>query len=209
MKRLTLLTLALAAGTAFAAPKADVAKGKQIAQTVCAACHAADGNSGISTYPKLSAQHAKYIAVETAAIKDGKRTTGGAAAMKPMVMSLSEQDIANVAAFYATQTPKSGEANPKDNLKLGAQIYRGGLAGKKLPACMSCHGPSGAGMVGGGTDVNAYPRLGGQHKDYTVTQLKAYASGQRTSPNGMMEDIVKRMSEEEINAVANFIQGLH
>ena len=135
--------------------------------------------------------------METAAIKDGKRTTGGAAAMKPMVMSLSEQDIANVAAFYATQTPKSGEANPKDN-----------LAGKKLPACMSCHAPSCAGMVGGGTDVNAYPRLGGQHKDYTVTQLKAYASGQRTSPNGMMEDIVKRMSEEEINAVANFIQGL-
>ena len=112
MKRLTLLTLALAGGAAFAAPKADVAKGKQIAQKVCAACHAADGNSGISTYPKLSAQHARYLAVQTAAIKEGKRTTGGAAAMKPMVMSLSEQDIADVAAFYAAQTPKSGEANP-------------------------------------------------------------------------------------------------
>ena len=209
MKRLTLLTLALAGGAAFAAPKADVAKGKQIAQKVCAACHAADGNSGISTYPKLSAQHARYLAVQTAAIKEGKRTTGGAAAMKPMVMSLSEQDIADVAAFYDTQTPKSGEANPKDNLKLGAQIFRGGIADKKLPACMSCHGPSGAGIPAAGTDVTAYPRLGGQHKDYTVTQIKAYAAGQRTSPNGMMEEIAKRMSEDEINAVANFIQGLH
>ncbi|WP_049256336.1 c-type cytochrome [Neisseria bacilliformis] len=209
MKRLTLLTLALAGGAAFAAPKADVAKGKQIAQKVCAACHAADGNSGISTYPKLSAQHARYLAVQTAAIKEGKRTTGGAAAMKPMVMSLSEQDIADVAAFYATQTPKSGEANPKDNLKLGAQIFRGGIADKKLPACMSCHGPSGAGIPAAGTDVTAYPRLGGQHKDYTVTQIKAYTAGQRTSPNGMMEEIAKRMSEDEINAVANFIQGLH
>ena len=180
MKRTTLLTLALACGAVLAAPKADLAKGKQIAQTVCAACHAADGNSGISSYPKLSAQHATYIIKETVAIKDGKRTTGGAAARRPMVGSLSAQDIADVAAFYATQTPK--------------------------PAC---HGPSGTGMPGSGTDVSAYPRLGGQHKDYTMTQLKAYASGQRKSPNNMMEDVVKRMSEEEMNAVANFIQGLH
>ena len=127
MKRTTLLTLALACGAVFAAPKADLAKGKQIAQTVCAACHAADGNSGISSYPKLSAQHATYIIKETVAIKDGKRTTGGAAAMRPMVGSLSAQDIADVAAFYATQTPKPGEANPKDNLDLGAKIFRGGL----------------------------------------------------------------------------------
>ena len=84
MKRTTLLTLALACGAVFAAPKADLAKGKQIAQTVCAACHAADGNSGISSYPKLSAQHAAYTIKETVAIKDGKRTTGGAAAMRPM-----------------------------------------------------------------------------------------------------------------------------
>ena len=209
MKRTTLLTLALACGAVFAAPKADLAKGKQIAQTVCAACHAADGNSGISSYPKLSAPHATYIIKETVAIKDGKRTTGGAAAMRPMVGSLSAQDIADVAAFYATQTPKPGEANPKDNLDLGAKIFRGGLSEKKLPACMACHGPSGAGIPGSGTDVSAYPRLGGQHKDYTMTQLKAYASGQRKSPNNMMEDVVKRMSEEEMNAVANFIQGLH
>ena len=133
MKRTTLLTLALACGAVFAAPKADLAKGKQIAQTVCAACHAADGNSGISSYPKLSTQHAAYTIKETVAIKDGKRTTGGAAAMRPMVGSLSAQDIADVAAFYATQTPKPGEANPKDNLDLGAKIFR---AGREKTACL-------------------------------------------------------------------------
>ena len=211
MKHLTLLSLVLAGGFAVAAPapKADIAKGKQIAKTVCAACHAEDGNSGIAMYPKVAAQHTAYIFKETVAIKDGKRTTGAAAAMRPMVMNMSGQDIANVAAYYAKQMPKAGEANPNDDLKLGTQIYRGGLLDKKLPACMSCHSPNGAGMPAAGTDISAYPRLGGQHKDYIVTQLKAYASGQRTSPNAMMEDIAKRMSEEDMKAVANFIQGLH
>ncbi|MDO4878661.1 MAG: c-type cytochrome [Neisseria sp.] len=209
MKHSTLLSLMLAASFAAAAPQADLAKGKQIAKTVCAACHAEDGNSGIAMYPKVAAQHTAYIFKETVAIKEGKRTTGAAAAMRPMVMNMSEQDIANVAAYYAKQMPKSGEANPNEDLKLGAQIYRGGLADKKLPACMSCHSPNGAGMPAGGTDISAYPRLGGQHKDYVITQLKAYASGQRTSPNGMMEDVAKRMSEDDMKAVANFIQGLH
>lgn len=207
MKRFTLLALALAAGAVTAAPKADVARGKEIATNVCASCHAADGNSGIAMYPKLSAQHAYYLFVQTKDIKDGKRTTGAAAAMAPMVAALSEQDMRDVAAFYATQFPKPGETNPKDNPELGAKIFRGGLADKKIPACMSCHGPSGAGIPGGGTEIVAYPRLGGQHKDYIVGQMKAYQSGQRT--NAIMADIAKRMSEEELNAVANFIQGLH
>lgn len=207
MKRFTLLALALAAGAATAAPKADVARGKEIATNVCAACHAADGNSGIGMYPKLSAQHAHYLFVQTKDIKEGKRTTGASAAMAPMVASLSEQDMRDVAAFYAKQFPKQGETNPKENPELGAKIYRGGLAGKKIPACMSCHGPSGAGMPGGGTEIVAYPRLGGQHKDYIVAQMKAYQSGQRA--NAIMADIANRMSDEELNAVANFIQGLH
>ncbi|MGN6976432.1 c-type cytochrome, partial [Neisseria sp. P0006.S006] len=88
-----------------------------------------------------------------------------------------------------------------------AKIYRGGLSAKKLPACMSCHGPSGAGIPGGGTEIQAYPRLGGQHKAYVVEQMKAYQSGQRK--NAIMADIANRLSEEELNAVANFIQGLH
>ena len=207
MKRLTLLALVLAAGAVSAAPKADDEKGKQVATTICAACHAADGNSGIATYPKLAGQAAAYTYGQTMAIKDGTRTHGAAGVMKPMVMNLSEQDIRDAAAYYAKQQGKPGEANPKENPELGAKIYRGGLSAKKLPACMSCHGPSGAGIPGGGTEIQAYPRLGGQHKAYVVEQMKAYQSGQRK--NAIMADIANRLSEEELNAVANFIQGLH
>lgn len=207
MKRFTLLALALAAGAVTAAPKADVAKGKEIANNVCAACHAADGNSGIAMYPKVSAQHEAYIFQQTMDIKEGKRIHGSAAAMKPLVMGLSEQDIRDVSAFYAKQQAKPGETNPKENAELGAQIYRGGLAAKKIPACMSCHGPNGAGMPGGGSAILAFPRLGGQHKAYVVEQMKAFQSGQRK--NSIMADIANRMSEEELNAVGNFIQGLH
>ena len=148
MKRLTLLALVLAAGAVSAAPKADAEKGKQVATTICAACHAADGNSGIATYPKLAGQAAAYTYGQTMAIKDGTRTHGAAGVMKPMVMNLSEQDIRDAAAYYAKQQGKPGEANPKENPELGAKIYRGGLSAKKLPACMSCHGPSGAGKIG-------------------------------------------------------------
>lgn len=210
MKRFTLLALAalLTAGTASAAElKGDVAKGKEIATNICAACHAADGNSGIAMYPKLSAQFSNYIFHQTKDIKDGKRTTGAAVSMAPMVMGLSDQDIADVAAYYEKQFPKQGETNPKANPELGAQIFRGGLADKKVPACMACHGPSGAGIPGGGPDIVAYPRLGGQHAAYITEQLNAYKSGQRE--NEIMADIAKRMSDEDISAVANFIQGLH
>ncbi|QEY26798.1 c-type cytochrome [Neisseria zalophi] len=207
MKRFTLFALAIAAGAVTAAPKADIAKGKEIVTNICAACHAADGNSGIAMYPKLAAQHEYYIFTQTKDIKEGKRTTGASAAMAPMVAALSDQDIRNVAAFYSTQFPKEGETNPKDNAELGTKIYRGGLAAKNIPACMSCHGPSGAGMPGGGTDIIAYPRLGGQHKAYIVEQMKAYRSGQRQNP--IMVDIASRLSDDELDAVANFIQGLH
>lgn len=206
MKRLTLLAFVLAAGAVSAAPKADVEKGKQVAATVCAACHAADGNSGIATYPRLAAQHHAYIYHQTIDIRDGKRTHGAAAAMRPLVMNLSDQDILNVSAFYAKQQPKSGETNPKGNPELGAKIYRGGLSDKKVPACMSCHGPSGAGIPGGGSEILAYPRLGGQHQAYVIEQMNAYKSGQRK--NAIMADIANRLSEDELKAVANFIQGL-
>lgn len=145
MKRLTLLSLAVAvSGLAAAQPKADVARGEQIAATVCAACHAADGNSGIAMYPRLAAQNADYIILETHLIKDGKRTTGAAAAMAvdPKVAALTDQDIRDVAAFFQKQQPKAGEANPKENPELGARIFRGGLADKKLPACMLGDGPT-------------------------------------------------------------------
>ena len=207
MKRLTLLALVLAAGAVSAAPKADAEKGKTGSDYYLCGVSRSRCNSGIATYPKLAGQAAAYTYGQTMAIKDGTRTHGAAGVMKPMVMNLSEQDIRDAAAYYAKQQGKPGEANPKENPELGAKIYRGGLSAKKLPACMSCHGPSGAGIPGGGTEIQAYPRLGGQHKAYVVEQMKAYQSGQRK--NAIMADIANRLSEEELNAVANFIQGLH
>ncbi len=203
MKRLTFITMALAlSGLVVAAPpKADLARGKEIATTICAACHAADGNSGIAMYPRLAAQHAAYMEIQTKAIKEGKRTTGMAATMVPLVQSLTDQDIKDVSAYFAKQYPKAGEVDPRFNPALGAKIYRGGLAAKKVPACMSCHGPSGAGMP------NIFPRVGGQHADYVVTQMKAFRDGARVHP--MMDPIATRLSDDEIKAVANFIQGLH
>ena len=211
MKRITLLTLSvLAAGVVGAAqPKADVAKGKEIANNLCASCHSVDGNSGIATYPRLAAQLPNYLERQVHDIKDGKRAWGQSVAMRvsPGVSTLTNDQIRDVAAYFATQAPKPGETNPKENAELGAQIYRGGLAAKKIPACMSCHGPNGAGMPGGGSAILAFPRLGGQHKAYVVEQMKAFQSGQRE--NSIMADIANRMNEEELNAVGNFIQGLH
>lgn len=209
MKRIHLLVVALVASSTLTANAADLAKGKQIAENICAACHSIDGNSGIAMYPKLSSQHAQYIFTQTKDIKEGKRTTGSSAAMAPMVQNLSDDDIRNVAAYYTKQYPKAGEANPKENPEYGASIFRSGIPDKKVPACMSCHSPNGAGMPAGGTAVKtAYPRIGGQHASYVVDQLKNYATGKRTSPNAMMETISKRMSDEDMKAVGNFIQGL-
>lgn len=207
MKRSTLLAALALCGLAVAAP-ADLNKGKQTASTICIGCHAADGNSMVPMYPKVAGQHAEYIVKQTQDIKTGKRTTGASAVMAPMVQSLSDADIRNVAAYYATQQAKPGESNPKQNIPLGTKIYRSGLLEKGIPACMSCHGPAGAGFPGGGAAIDAFPRLSGQHAPYVAEQIKAYASGARKSPNEIMEDISKRMGEEEIKAVSNYIQGL-
>lgn len=211
MKHTTLagLLLVVSGFTSAAPPAADAANGKRVVDTVCAACHGADGNTNIATYPRLSAQHPAYIIQQTLAIKNGGRNTGAAVTMRPLVQNLSDKDISDAAAYLSRQIPKSGEANPKENPELGARIFRGGLPAKGLPACMSCHGPGGAGIPGNQTQKDgavAYPRLAGQHKSYVVNQLRAYQSGQRG--NAIMGDIAKRMSDEEMDAVGNFIQGL-
>lgn len=214
MKHTTLPGLLLAvSGFALAAPPAAntaAARGKQIVDNVCAACHGADGNTNIAMYPRLAGQQPAYIIQQTLAIKDGSRNTGASVTMRPLVQNLSDKDIADAAAYLYRQIPKAGEANPKENPELGARIYRGGIAARGLPACMSCHGPGGAGIPGNQTlkdGAVAYPRLAGQHKSYVVDQLRAYQSGLRANP--IMSDIAKRMSNEEMDAVGNFIQGLH
>lgn len=188
----------------------DVGRGEAVAKQFCAACHGIDGNSAISSYPKLAGMNTAYLIKYTTRIQKGERTSGLTHVMRPVVQDLSEQDIIDVSAYYSRQMPKAGEANPRANLDLGRQIYRAGLPEHQIPPCMACHSPNGAGTPAGQTGKDGTagsPRLAGQHAEYIITQLKAYRLKQR--PSGKMQDITERMSDEQIEAVANYIQGLH
>ena len=167
----------------------------------CAACHGADGNSGAPAWPSLAGQHAEYIAKQLRDFRGGKRRD---AQMSPMAAGLSDADIADLAAYYAAQAPAPAAAQPRD-LALGERLYRGGDARRGLAACMACHGPNGV-----GNPAARYPRIGGQHANYTAAQLKRFKAEARANDrNGVMRDIAGRMSNADIQAVSNYIQGLH
>ncbi|MAY37544.1 MULTISPECIES: c-type cytochrome [Spongiibacter] len=173
----------------------------------CAACHGADGNSPAPTFPKLAGQGERYLAKQIHDIKSGARPVP---MMAGQTDNLSDQDIADIAAYYASQTSSTGQANP-ELVEKGEAIYRGGVAERGVPACSACHSPTGAGMAAAG-----YPRLAGQYADYTVAQLKAFRAamdGREGRDNDgeakIMRTIAFKMSDSEIEAVASFIQGLH
>lgn len=191
------LTPALAAD-APAAAKPDLAKGQAIANQVCSACHAVDGSRGSPANPILAGQHPEYLVKQLTEFKNGKRKDP---VMQGFASALSEADMKNVAAFYATREAKPGFAKNKDLVRLGEQIYRGGIAGKQVPACAGCHSPTGAGIPA------QYPRLGGQHADYTEAQLVAFRNGERTN-SPQMTAIAEKMSDREIKAVSDYIAGL-
>jgi cytochrome c553 len=191
---------ALAAGPAPSAKKADTAKGGEIVTKVCAACHNVDGNSAGAPNPKLAGQHPEYIAKQLNDYKSKKREN---AVMLGFSAALSEDDIRNVSAYFAEQKPKEGAAKTVAGKDLGKQIYRGGIAEKGVPACAGCHGAIGAGMP------SQYPRLAGQHADYTVEELKDFSLGKRANDqNKMMRSIAAKMNEAEMKAVADYIAGL-
>lgn len=202
----TLAVMLLASASALAAqppvaPKADAAKGAQIAAQVCAACHNPDGNSVIAANPKLAGQHAEYTAKQLADLKTNK--TRKNAVMLGFASGLSPEDMRNVAAYYAEQKPKDGAARNAQTAKLGERIYRGGIAEKGVAACAGCHGPAGAGIPA------QYPRIAGQWADYTRAQLAAFRSGERANdPAGMMRGVAARMSDAEMAAVADYVAGL-
>ena len=209
MKRaLALLGLVVCASPLAAAEpaaKADSAKGQSIANKVCAACHGADGNSPTSANPKLASQVPEYLQKQLANFKPaaGKRAERENPIMGGMVAALSAEDMRDVAAYYSAQRAKPGAAKSQDALALGRKIWRGGDVIKGLPACAACHGATGAGLPA------QYPRLAGQHAEYTETQLKAFRSGERRNDaNKMMQAIAGRMSDPEIRAVADYIAGL-
>jgi cytochrome c553 len=193
----TFAAAALASG-APAAAKPDLAKGQATATQVCAACHTVDGSRGSPANPILQGQHPEYLAKQLHEFKDGKRKN---AVMQGMAATLSDEDIRNVSAFYASKTAKPGFAKNKELVTLGEKIYRGGIADRQIPACASCHTPTGAGMPA------QYPRIGGQHSDYTEAQLNAFRAGTRGN-NAQMLAIAAKMNDREIKAVSDYIAGL-
>ena len=204
MKRMALLamTAVILAGKTLAAlpvsTKIDSVKTQQIVQTVCAACHGSDGNSVGSANPSLAGQHSQYLYRQLKAFKAGMRKDP---IMLGMVSMLSEDDMRNLAVYYSRQKIKDRDASKKDQIPLGAKIYRVGNPSTQVPACMACHGPAGQGLP------DQYPRLGSQHAGYVVKQLNDFRDGINRK-NGPMQDIATRMSVDEINAVAEYISGL-
>ena len=191
-------TLSAQASGPAAAAKADVAKGQASYMAICAACHGADGNSAIPANPKLAQQHPQYLAKQLAEFKSGKRANG---VMMGMASALSDEDMKNVAAWLATQKAEPGMAKEKDLVLLGERIYRGGIADRQIPACAGCHSPSGAGIPA------QYPRLSGQHAEYTAAQLTAFRDGVRLN-NAVMSGVAAKLNDREIKAVADYIAGL-
>jgi cytochrome c553 len=184
--------------------KAMLAKGQQIATTVCAACHGADGNSLASANPSLAGQPAGYIAKQLTHFKSGVRDN---AIMKGFATALSDDDMKAVGEYFSRQKPRIIGAKNLELAKTGEAIWRGGIPAKGVPACTACHGPSGAGIPA------QYPRLGGQYAEYTYEELSAFAKGVRGNHDKdaggkIMTAIAAKMNEAEMKAVAEYAAGL-
>ena len=188
----------VAANEAAPAAKADLAKGEATSNGVCVACHTNDGSRGSPANPILQGQHPEYLAKQLAEFKAGKREN---AIMKGFASTLSDDDMKNVAAYYASKQAKPGFAKNKELAALGEKIYRGGIADRSIPACSGCHSPSGAGMP------SQYPRLAGQHADYIEVQLTAFRGGVRKN-NLQMTGVAAKLNDREIKAVSDYIAGL-
>lgn len=189
-----------------AAPKVDLAKGEALYNSgdaargviPCVGCHGAAGNSPIAQNPKLAGQHPEYVVKQLADFKTPQRNNP---VMSGIANGLSDEDMKNIAAYLDKQTPEAGAAKNKDTVELGKKIYRAGIAEKNVPACAGCHGASGAGIPA------QYARLAGQHQEYTAAQLTAFRQGARANST-QMTTIAKRMLDEEIQAVSDYIAGL-
>ncbi len=178
--------------------KPDLTKGEASYTAVCAACHAADGNSGTPANPKLAQQHPEYLIKQLQEFKSGKRNN---AIMKGFASTLSEDDMRNIAYWATSKKAKPGFAKEKELVTLGERIYRGGIADRQVPACAGCHSPNGAGIP------SQYPRLSGQHADYAIAQLTAFRDGVRKN-SLQMSQVAAKLNDREIKAVADYVAGL-
>ena len=178
----------------------DAAAG-QAKSALCATCHGADGNSPLAVNPKLAGQNASYIMKQLMDYKSGARVNP---TMSAMVAALSDEDIADIAAWYSSQEPTLQGADP-EALELGEALYRGGNQELSVAACSACHSPTGQ-----GNDPAGFPALSGQHSEYTLLQLKAFRSGERANDDSaMMRSIVERLTDAELEALASYVSGLH
>ncbi|HSX20600.1 MAG TPA: c-type cytochrome [Gammaproteobacteria bacterium] len=171
---------------------------------VCVACHNLDGNSTTPAWPKIAGLAEEYIVQQLLDFQKGEKGPRYEPTMYGITQPLSAQDIADLAAFYATQTMTVGAADPS-KVALGQIIYRGGNLTSGVPACLACHGPTGAGNY-----LANFPRLGGQNSDYIIAQLNKFRNNQRSNDaNNIMRDIAGMMTDKEIEAVASYVAGLH
>ena len=166
--------------------------------TACIACHGAEGNSAIPQNPKLGGQHAAYIKKQLHEFQGPDRNN---AIMTMIAKAMTPEDIDNIAAYLSTQRATPGVAKVKETTELGRKIYRAGIAEKNIPACAGCHSPNGAGIPA------QYPRIAGQHQDYSVTQLTNFRAGTRSN-SAQMTAISKRLTDDEMKAVSDYITGL-
>ena len=183
----------------------DLAKAKQTAESVCVACHSADGNSLLPENPKLAGQHEDYLYKQMREFKgwNGAAPVRENAIMGAMVAGLEDEDMRGLARYFASFELQPETSKNLETMELGQKIWRGGIASKGVPACASCHGPAGAGLPA------QYPRLSGQFADYSAAQLKAFRDGGRANdPNRMMRMIALKMTDAEMNAVADYAAGL-
>jgi cytochrome c553 len=202
-----LMALSMSASAEEAKPaKVDPAKGEAIytngdaARNIpaCVSCHGAGGNSTIVQNPKLAGQTPEYLAKQLANFRTPERNNP---IMSPIAKALSNEEMQNISVYLGKQAPKEGAAKNRESIDLGKKIWRGGIADKNVPACASCHGPAGDGIP------VQYPRLAGQHQEYTSAQLVAFRSGARRNSDPM-STIAMRLSDAEIAAVSDYIAGL-
>ncbi|SIP87797.1 cytochrome c [Aquipseudomonas alcaligenes] len=197
-----LLSLGVSAAAQAANPLVGDAEAGKAKVAVCGACHGADGNSAAPNFPKLAGQGEKYLLKQLHDVKSGKRQI---VEMTGMLTNLSDQDLADIAAYFASQKMSVGAADPA-LVERGEALFRGGKLAEGMPACTGCHSPNGAGLAAAG-----YPKLGGQHGQYVAKQLTDFREGNRTNDGDAMtmRAIAAKLSNKDIQAVSSYIQGLH
>ena len=207
MKNIVLLVCLFLGFSSSVTAQGNVENGKAKSVT-CGACHGIDGNSAISMNPKLAGQHAKYLVKQLTEFKLASQTGGkegrNNAVMNGMSAMLSEQDILDLAAYFSSQDATSSESS-EGAVVPGNKLYVGGDLERGITACIACHGPK-----GNGTSLSGFPDISGQHSAYIATQLKSFRSGERAnSLNGMMGDIAKRLTDDDIEMISSYVAGLH